>query len=128
MDLSSFKEKKPWFVPKWLWNMVINNVCDVAKSTLKVDVISVYTAEKVMEGLEAKIKDKDDKSVDLVCTALEKGSQFFVEAAAACKDKVVTDEEKVSVGAALGDTIKAFVSQEAIDSRIEEVREALVYA
>lgn len=127
MDIKKLRDGKPWFVPKWLWNQIVDLACDAAKENLKVDKVATFAGDAAMDGLAKAIDGKDAKAVETVCTAVASGGQVFVKAAEAAKDGKITDEEKSDVGSALTTTIVNLVPQERIDEKIEEIRSALLF-
>lgn len=127
MNISDIKNKKPWFVPKWFWNQAVNTACDAAKATLKIEKVGEFTGNAAMDGLAKAIDGKDPNTIEMVCTTVENGSTVFVRASAAAKDGVITVEEKKEVGSAINGLISALVPQSAIDDKIDEVRNALLF-
>ena len=127
MDIKKLRDSKPWFVPKWLWNQIVNTACDAAKENLKVNKVAEFAGDAAMDGLAKAINGKDPATVEMVCTTVANGGQVFVKAAEAAKDGTITPEEKVDVGNALMSTITTLVPQERIDEKIEEIRSALLF-
>jgi len=127
MDIKKLKDSKPWFVPKWLWNQIVNMACDAAKENLKVEKVAEFAGDAAMDGLAKAIDGKDTKTIEMVCTTVANGGQVFVKAAEAAKDGKITDEEKSEVGSALTTTITTLVPQDRIDEKIEEIRSALLF-
>jgi len=127
MDLTKLKDKKPWIVPKWLWNQIVNMACDAAKENLKIEKVGEFAGDAAMDGLSKAIDGKDAATIEKVCTTVENGGQVFVKAASAAKDGVITADEKKEVGGALSTTITTLVPQERIDEKIEEIRSALLF-
>ena len=127
MDIKKLKDSKPWFVPKWLWNQIVNTACDAAKENLKVDKVAAIAGDAVMDGLAKAIDGKDAKTIEVVCTTVANGGQVFVRAANAAKDGVITPEERAEVGSVLAATIVTLVPQERVDEKIEEIRSELLF-
>jgi len=127
MDITKLRDSKPWFVPKWLWNQIVNTACDAAKENLKVEKVATFAGDAAMDGLQKAIDGKDAAAVEKVCTTVANGGQVFVKAAEAAKDGKITNEEKSEVGSALTTTIVTLVPQDRIDEKIEEIRSALLF-
>lgn len=126
MNIEEIKDKKPWWLPKSIWNMAVNSIANTVKSNLRIDVVAKFTADAAMDGLSKAVDGKDDKTVELVCTTIAHGGEVFVKAATAARDKVITADERKDVGTAIGDTINALVPQSAIDAKVDELRAALI--
>lgn len=127
MSISEIKDSKPWWIPKMIWNMVINSVCDTAKGYLKISEVSDFAGNAMMEGLAKAIDGKNAEAVETVCTTIENSASVLGKASAAAKDGVITDDEKKKVSRAISATISALVSQSFIDTEIEEIRNELLF-
>jgi len=127
MDITKLKDKKPWFVPKWLWNRLVNEACDAAKENLKIEKVACFAGDAAMDGLQKAIDGKDPTTVATIASTVSNGGQIFVKAGNAILDGKVTDEEKSEVGSAISRTVTELVPQEAIDARIEEIRSKLLF-
>lgn len=127
MDIGKLKERKPWFVPEWLWNRLVNAACDATLENARIATVASFVGDAAMDGLQKAIEGKDADAVALVCTMVANGGQVFVRAAEAAKDGVITDAEKADVGGALKTAITVLVPQETVNAKIEEVRSALLF-
>ena len=125
MSMSSVKDRKPWYVPTFLWNLVVDVACDEARKRIKVADVASVVSKAALSGLCRAIDGKDDKVVDVICRTIEHGGVVFSKAAAAARDKVVTEDEKAEVGNAILETVNALVPQDAVDAKIEEIRNGL---
>lgn len=128
MDIKTLKDRKPWFVPKWLWNQAVNALCDTAKSNLTIQKVTDVAGDALCAGVERLVEGRDDKTIDMVCSTVEHSGHVFTMAAAAARDKVITAAEREQVGQALSDVVTALVPQSVIDDEIEKVRAALLFS
>lgn len=120
------KIKKPWYVPGFLWNTVVNNVCDAAKSVCQIDTAADFAAARSMDLLVAAVSDKDPAKREKTCKVIASASSVLDKASTALSDGVVTDEEKTEVGGCVRDLTNAIISQAEIDEFIEGCRKGLL--
>lgn len=128
MDLKTIAEKaksaKPWFVPKWIWNLVVSHVCDNAKTLCKVDVAADFVSSRMLDAIAAAVADKDAEKRKKFCAVISEAGNACAVASDAIADGQVSDDEKIAVGKAASQCVYTLVSQEEIDVFIEDVRRA----
>lgn len=128
MDLqeiaSKAKSAKPWFVPKFMWNLVVSHVCDSAKNLCKVDVAADFASSRMLDAIARAVADKDAGMRKKFCAVISEAGNACAVASDAIADGVVTDDEKISVGKAARECVYTLVSQDEIDVFIEDVRRA----
>lgn len=120
------KVSKPWYVPGFLWNAVVNNVCDAAKNVCQIDTAANFAADRSMSLLETAVSNRDPEKREKTCKIISSSSAVLDKASAALSDGVVTYDEKVEVGSCVKSLTNSIVSQDEIDSFIEEVRNGLL--
>lgn len=121
------KDRKPFWLPKFVWNKAVNTACDAFREYVSVAKVSELVANGVVKGVAKALDGKSDDAVGTVCAVAEKGCAAFSKIAAAAKDKQITAEEQADIASSVGEVITSFVSQEELDDRIAEARSALLF-
>ena len=120
------KAKKPFWIPKFVWNKAVNLACDASLEYANVDKVGEVIANGVVQGVAKAVNGKNDETVATVCTIAEKGSNAFSKISAAAKDKTITAEEQAEIASSIGEVVASFVEQDEVNAKIEEARCALL--
>lgn len=121
------KDRKPFWLPKFVWNKAVNTACDAFREYVSVSKASEIVATGVVKGVAKALDGKSDDAVETVCSVAEKGCAAFSKISAAAKDKQITAEEQADIASSVGEVIASFVSQEELDDKVAEVRSALLF-
>ena len=124
---STIKAKKPFWLPKFIWNKAVNQAVDALLGYAKVEKIGGFVAKGVVNGVTKAVNGKSASAVRRVCTVSEKGGAAFSKIAAAAKDRKITQKEQAEISASIGETIGSLVSQDEINAKFEEARGALLF-
>ena len=116
---------KPWWVPGWIWNRGVSTAADYIRDAARVDRIAAAAGEKMGDLLEKAAEGKDPVTVGKCCANCRRAGELFTRAASAMEDGEVTPEERAEIADALAQVVWGFISQNAIDAKIDEVVGAL---
>lgn len=124
---ATIKAKKPFWLPKFIWNSAINRACDSVLEYAKVERLGEIAATGITRGVEKAVNGKSASAVKAVCTVAEKGSDAFSKIANAAKDKKITSKEEAVIAKSIADVVSSLVSQDDVNAKIEEARCALLF-
>ena len=119
------KVKRPWFVPAWIWNKGIAMGAEHAKSEARVEKIASLAGDKAADLLERAVQGKDPAKVKTVCENCSRAARLFERMSSALADGEVSGGERLEIAGELEKVVEGFVTQDAIDAKIDEIAAAL---
>lgn len=125
IDYDAIKAKKPWWLPKVVWNMVVGACCDAAKGYCDIGKASDFAADRAMTAMNDASSGADPAKRDRVCGLLATSCTTVTLASDALRDGVLTEQEKVAVGGSVKDLVQTLVTQDEINAKIDEIRKGL---
>ena len=111
--------KKPWFLPKSVWNGIIDRIAETAEAKLAPQSVAVMASDAEALLLEKACNGRDAEAIEKVGRICEEISSHVNAVSRAVRDGVITEAEKRDLADNIQFIVAGYVKPEDVTGRIE---------